>query len=63
MKRTMKKNYIKPSILEFRFEAQPILAGSLNANEEKPSVTPDEKEEISGGFGSRRGTWDDDDDF
>lgn len=58
----MKKNYIKPNILEFRFEGQPILTGSqLDSGTDNPGVTPDPNEEIGGGFGSRRrGEWDDD---
>ena len=58
----MKKNYIAPSILEFHFEGQPILGSStLNPNSDNPNVTPDENEEISGGFGSRRRSqWEDD---
>lgn len=50
----MKKNYIKPSIIEFRFEGQPILTGSqLDSSKDNPDVKPTD-EEISGGFGSRR---------
>lgn len=56
-----KKQYIVPGIAEYVCHTSRLIMGStLDPNQDQQEVTPDPKEEIDGGFGSRRNhnAWD-----
>ena len=56
-----KKAYIVPEMNEFKVMAEPLMAGSMNPNDDHIIETPSD-DEYDGEFGSRMGNvWDDED--